>query len=58
MIGYYEVTLRYDGDCVDIYLMFGESIDNIKEQIDKFFKDSLYEFEVISIRKSNIVGVI
>jgi hypothetical protein len=58
MIGYYEVTLRYDGDCVDIYLMFGESIDNIKEQINKFFKDSLYEFEIISIRKSNIVGVI
>ena len=58
MIGYYEVTLRYDGDCVDIYLMFGESIDNIKEQINKFFKDSLYEFEIISIRKSNIIGVI
>jgi hypothetical protein len=58
MIGYYEVTLRYDGDCVDIYLMFGESIDDIKEKINKFFKDCLYEFEIISIRKSNIVGVI
>jgi hypothetical protein len=56
-MGYYEIVLSYD-DCVDRYLIFGESINDVKERIKERFKDSLFEYEVISINKSDIIGVL
>ena len=57
-MGYYEITLRYDGGLTDRYLIFAESQADVKTRLHEALRDCSYEYDIVSIEKSNIDGII
>jgi hypothetical protein len=57
-MGYYEITLRYDGGLTDRYLIFAESKADVKTRLHEALRDCSYAYEIMHIEKSNIDGII